>query len=99
MQRLDLTFDVINELKRENKYDEERAQSVSDNLILETFKEALRSNQFTVALKVRYHHDLVLDEFLAQVNTALIESIQSDPFFMEVKLNMVEQNVPRMNYN
>ena len=67
-------------------------------LIIEGFKEAIESKQFFIALKILSKYEYILEMNLIKISLVLVNSISEDPFFMEVKLKMIEKFVHLMDY-
>lgn len=68
-------------------------------MIVEGFKVAIRKKQLFIALKLLAEYDYILDQNEFEVMNVLIQSIQEDPFFMEVKLRLIERSLHLMQYN
>ena len=68
-------------------------------LIIEGFKEALESNQFHIAIKLMHNYEYILQINQTKLSSSLINCLLADPFFMEVKLRLVEQSVRLMDFD
>lgn len=82
--KLDYLFDV---LKKLGTQDSKKADEVQSEFIIESFKEALNTNQFVFATKLKHLYDFFLEEHhMFQVNATIINSIKACPFSSEIKL-------------
>lgn len=52
-----------------------------------------------VALKLRDTYDLILEDRMLEVSAALTISMQASPYFMEIKIKMIEQYIHLMDYD
>lgn len=89
--KLDYIFDVIQHFVDRN----ELMQSSGNccQLIIEGFKEALESSQFFIAVKLMAKYEYILQINMSQLSQPLINCILDNPFFMEVKLRLIESSI------
>ena len=94
---LDYVFDVIRYfIDRKELY---QSSGNCSELIIEGFKEALESNQFKIAIKLMHDYEYILQINQSKVSQSLVNSIHDGPYFMEVKLRLVEQSVRMMDFD
>lgn len=73
---------------------------MQSNFVLESFKKSINSNQLIFTAKLKHLYDFFLEEHhVYQVNAAIINSMLMSPFFMEMKLKLIEKNAELMDYD
>lgn len=67
--------------------------------IVEAFKEAVTSRQFFIALNLYKSYDYILLAKYRDHVPALIEVIDNDPYFMEIKLILLDKFLQSFDFD
>lgn len=55
------------------------------------FREAIRSNEFEVVFDLVHKYDFSLKALLPHIIGSVMESIEADPYYMELKLHLIHK--------